>query len=560
MRLEGKQRPEARVNHVILMGFSPGKYNAASNKDVIKQGSTIGGYTIEGVLDRNGSGPLYSGRKSNHKVIIGVLNSEDPILIGKYTAEAQSFAKLQHPSLSRIVDTGVGFERAYTIWEIPRGEYLATIERSRKFVPFEQKISAVVQIAAALQHIHASGLTHRNVTPKSIVIDAEGSAVLTKFEFAENQRAGRPVRPSYYSSPEQIRGRDTDGSSDQFSSAVVLYEWIAGKRPFKGASVPAALTEIISSPHVPLSEVLPACASELVQILDRALSKQIAGRYPSCKDFGEALQTFLVTLPRDYTMLQAEIERLKEEVFTGEQTLAALGIPFTPEPGIIIEPDRDHSDPRGQDYGALLARHGHLIRGLEALGGRLKSGLPILRLLQEAHLQMEDGDFEGCERTIRKLFTFTPDLLIGKRLLERCAAGQHNAMRRKAFEERSALLLEQIREAIERKQPSLSLLGTQAILEFEPKHADAMALRDSAERMLETQESGRKQRVKELLEMCRLRLRAGEYDAAMKVSEELFKLSPDLKDALDLQGGGPKAAPTVPTITTRRGTKRPPVE
>src|SRR5689334_13150713 len=114
---------------------------------VIKQGSTIAGYTVEGLLDRNSAGPLYSGRDSTRAVIIGMLSSEDSSVIDRYVAEAESFAKLQHPRLPKLLNASVENGRAYTIWEAPSGEDLASLQRSGRFIPFEQKLRTAIQIA-----------------------------------------------------------------------------------------------------------------------------------------------------------------------------------------------------------------------------------------------------------------------------------------------------------------------------------------------------------------------------------------------------------------------------
>ena len=272
---------------------------------------------------------------------------------------------------------------------------------------------------------------------------ADGSAVLTKYEFAESERSARLLRHSYYSSPEQVKNREIDGASDQFSLASVLYEWIAGRRPFEGESLPAVLTQIISEPHKSLGEVLPGCAGELNEIVDRALNKRAASRYPSCKAFGEALQAFLQTLPRYSETLHAEVELRRAEVETGEQTLTSYGIPSMGGMNAAGQYEPNGEDERAHDYGNLLAWNGDLVRRFQALEARLKSGLTILQMLQQAQAELENRQYDACERTLRRLFQTSPDHAFGQRLLESCDDAQKTELRRSMFE--SALAYSLIR-------------------------------------------------------------------------------------------------------------------
>lgn len=504
---------------------------------MIKPGENIGGCIIEGVLDRNSAGPLYSGTRAGQSVIVGVLSFEDPPLITRYLAEAQAFAKLQHPSIPKVLGFGRDSGRTYAVWETPPGEDLASLEKSGRFVPFDRKISAAVQLAGALQHIHDASLLHRHVEPKNIVFAQDGKPVLTKYEFAENEGEGRFIKPTFYSSPEQVRNRETDGSGDQFSLAGVLYEWMTGRRPFEGDTIPAALTEIISGQHTPLSTRLPGCAPDLAAILDRALDKRAANRFPSIQSFGDALEAFRQTLPSHVDALRAEVKRLEDEIEAGVRTMAALGLASVEELEEVRRPGAVPAGDAGDtgDYGVLLVRTADLARRFEILAARLRAGLPVLGLLREAQEQFEEGKLDGCEESLRKLFEISPDHAIGRQFLESCNVARHRRLSQKVFRERSALMLGQVRDALERRQPVLSLLGAQAILECEPGHPEASALREESEKMRDAGGSGRRERVKELLEVCRARLRAGDYDAALKISEELFKLSPDLRDAIDLR-------------------------
>ena len=206
--------------------------------------------------------------------------------------------------------------------------------------------------------------------------------------------------------------------------------------------------------------MLPGCAGELNEIVDRALNKRAASRYPSCKAFGEALQAFLQTLPRysekRFTPKWNSAERrskpaskhsLRSEfLLMGEMNAAGQ-----------YEPNGE--DERAHDYGNLLAWNGDLVRRFQALEARLKSGLVILQMLQQAQAELENRQYDACERTLRRLFQTSPDHAFGQRLLESCDDAQKAELRRSMFEKRSGLLLDQIRGALEREQPSACLLG-----------------------------------------------------------------------------------------------------
>ena len=153
----------------------------------------------------------------------------------------------------------------------------------------------VAQIAAALDHLHARGIVHRDVKPGNVLVTPEGRVKITDFGIARSEDPSATLDTDvygtpYYMAPEQIQGRPVDARTDVFALGVVVYEMLTGTRPFPGSTVAEVAHRIVygvpAEPEVD-GKPLPAAARE---VLGHALAKEPADRFPSAGALAKAVQ------------------------------------------------------------------------------------------------------------------------------------------------------------------------------------------------------------------------------------------------------------------------------
>ena len=362
-------------------------------------------------------------------------------LRNRFFLEARAAAKLDHPNILRIFDLDLDANKhPYIVMEYVEGEDLKTYIDQKRFLPFAQKIQIIVDVCLGLAHAHKHRIVHRDIKPGNIRINQEGKAKILDFGLArlgspaDSITAGRTggiVGSPYYMSPEQWRGRDIDNRSDIFSLCAVLYEVITYIRPFEADDISAVRTRIVSEPHVPLRESLPGCAAELSEILDRGLAKVREQRFKDCGHLSQALQGFITNLPSHLEEIQKSVAGIEADFDRRKQRLAQLHILAfleTPlfEKGDTIDENFPHagSADAESDYGVLLQRQAYLQQRLKSHDEKFHAALPLLRLLQTSHRQLELGQLDACEETLRQLLRASPQNPSALRLLQACPAMQ----------------------------------------------------------------------------------------------------------------------------------------
>jgi predicted Ser/Thr protein kinase len=277
---------------------------------------TIGRYIIERELGRGAMGVVYLatdphlGRKVALKTWT-LPDGVDPDLAAqfheRFLREARAAASLSHPGLVTVFDAGEDAARRlpFIAMEFVNGRSLKQkIEREG---PLDRAwvLRAGALLAEALGVAHRAGIVHRDIKPANILIrDEDGAAKIADFGVAHlksselTQTGTAPGSPGYMS-PEQIRSGALDGRSDLFSLAVVLYEALSGKRPFRGDDLVALTWSITNETQVPLSRQMKNCPVALDRFFDRALSKDPAKRFPDAASLRAALVEAAHARPED---------------------------------------------------------------------------------------------------------------------------------------------------------------------------------------------------------------------------------------------------------------------
>jgi serine/threonine-protein kinase len=174
-----------------------------------------------------------------------------------------------------------------------------------------------MQVLRGLGHAHAAGVVHRDIKPANIMQLDHGAVKITDFGVARLGRqnvthAGSIVGTPSYMAPEQLRGAAVDGRADLFAVGVIAYEALTGRRPFAGRSATEVMARILNDPHEPLDPGFAAFPPSLVRIIDKALAKDPAARFPSAAAFAQELEPALrdaartspAVVPDDATLIR----------------------------------------------------------------------------------------------------------------------------------------------------------------------------------------------------------------------------------------------------------------
>ena len=266
---------------------------------MIAPGTQIGFYIIESQLGAGGMGVVFRARDTrlNRPVAVKVLLDElaYPVARRRFQREVRIASSLNHPNILTVHDTGEYEGRQYLVTELVDGGTLKDWVKDRQRT-WREIVELLIGVAEGLAAAHAAGILHRDIKPANILVAKNGYAKLADFgvaTLAEKASAepglltesatqtGFVVGSIAYMSPEQISGRGSDVRSDIFSFGVVLFEMLAGKRPFSGETQRALLQAIMDgTPATPPSDLpVAVCAT-----LEKALEKDPADRYQTARD------------------------------------------------------------------------------------------------------------------------------------------------------------------------------------------------------------------------------------------------------------------------------------
>ncbi len=258
-------------------------------------------YRIERELGWGGMATVFLAEDLKHhrQVAIKVLDPEVAAAIGpeRFLREIETVARLTHPHILPLHDTGVADGLLFYVMPYVEGESLRIRLTREKQLPVEDALRIACEVADALSYAHSCGVVHRDVKPENILLE-EGHAVVADFGIARAVAVGAEkltatgiaVGTPAYMSPEQAAGgRDLDGRSDLYSLGCVLYEMLAGQPPFTGPTAESLAHQHLNVSPRPVTDLRPAVPAGVAAALQRALAKTPADRFNRVALFGEAL-------------------------------------------------------------------------------------------------------------------------------------------------------------------------------------------------------------------------------------------------------------------------------
>ncbi len=267
-------------------------------------------YQVDSRLGEGGMGEVYlathvlMGRQCALKVMSQAL-SRDPDAVFRFNREATNASKISHPNVCAVYDFGLTPEGlVYLAMEYVEGRTLTAVAEERGPMHIAAAMELVAQCAAGLEAAHELGIVHRDLKPDNImVISRAGKETVKLVDFGiakamEPEPSQRVTKTGFvvgtpeYMSPEQLSGDPLDGRSDEYSLALVLYRLITGRLPFEGSSIQETLIKRLTDPPRPLLISRPEgkFPDGLQAVMDRALARYPAERYPTVSGFVQALR------------------------------------------------------------------------------------------------------------------------------------------------------------------------------------------------------------------------------------------------------------------------------
>jgi serine/threonine-protein kinase len=296
-------------------------------------GRRIGPYQVISLLGRGGMGEVFLAedarleRKVALKILPGAF-TQSPDRLRRFEREAKAASALNHPNILTIHEIGETDGAHYIVSEFVEGETLRDQMR-RGPMSLTAALDVARQVAGALAAAHAAGIVHRDVKPENVMARPDGLVKVLDFglaKLAEGQRdreterqrdrgmerrrldtlsvspslrpsvslsltdPGMVVGTTHYMAPEQARGQKVDHRADIFSLGVVLYETLAGRRPFEGETASDVMAAILTKEPAPLDELRSEAGPEIARVVMRCLAKERAERFQTAGEFATQLQ------------------------------------------------------------------------------------------------------------------------------------------------------------------------------------------------------------------------------------------------------------------------------
>nr|WP_062342024.1 serine/threonine protein kinase [Herbidospora sakaeratensis] len=269
---------------------------------MVAQGTTLAGrYRLDQRIGAGGMGEVWRGEDTvlARTVAVKVLlpgRLDDPGFGARFQGEARAMALINHPGVVDVYDYGVtdvpgDGPTAYLVMKFVDGEPLDRLLLRIGRIRPEAVMELIGQAAAAIQAVHDRGIVHRDVKPGNLLVQADGTLVLTDFGIARSDAASRltdagmVLGTAAYCAPEQAEGEPVTPAVDIYALGVVAYECLAGRRPFDGDTpVTIALKHIREQPP-PLPADIPP---HIRHVVERALLKSPAERWPTAMAMSQA--------------------------------------------------------------------------------------------------------------------------------------------------------------------------------------------------------------------------------------------------------------------------------
>ncbi len=267
--------------------------------------SIAGRFRIGTLIGQGGMGEVYRGVDIHNDQYVAVkalrpeLTTNNPALLERFLREGEALRRLNHPNIVRILEMVQDEGRYFLVMDYVAGGSLEDLLKSQGQLPIETVLQIGLDLADALTRAHRLNIIHRDIKPANVLLDADQTPRLTDFGVAHIGDRTRLTQThsmigTYaYLSPEACHGETPDERTDIWAFGVMLYEMLAGHRPFDADQPGALLTAILTKPVPDLAEHRPDVPPALKQLVERMLEKDHTRRIASVRQVGAELEYIL---------------------------------------------------------------------------------------------------------------------------------------------------------------------------------------------------------------------------------------------------------------------------
>ncbi len=278
---------------------------------------TVPGYELLELVGRGGMGQVYRARHLGLGRIVALkllAGDADDSLLSRFREETLAVARLQHPNIAQLYESGTAKGRPYFAQEFLEGGSLAE-KLAGKPQPPDEAAALLETVARAVHHSHSEGILHRDLKPGNILLAADGTPKVADFGLAKPlpatdvdtrtearsalTRTGEVLGTPNYMSPEQASGvvSRLGPGTDVYALGAVLYEMLTGRPPFQAPDILQTLLMVLTFDPVPPRVLQPRVPRDLETICLKCLEKEPARRYASAAGLADDLRRFLAAEP-----------------------------------------------------------------------------------------------------------------------------------------------------------------------------------------------------------------------------------------------------------------------
>ena len=223
--------------------------------------------------------------------------AEDPTFVSRFQREAQAAARLIHPNIVQVFDSGQD-ERTgqyFIVMEYIEGQSCAEILRDDGWVEVDEAVAIIEQACEGLHYAHRHGVVHRDVKPGNLLRSRDGEVKLADFGIAKATeqssitQVGSVLGTAAYLAPEQARGEEAGPRADLYALGVVTYQLISGRLPYEAASLTELALKQQQEEPAMLDSLVAAVTPELAEAVAIALALDPRDRYESAREMGRAI-------------------------------------------------------------------------------------------------------------------------------------------------------------------------------------------------------------------------------------------------------------------------------